>query len=65
LDKKIPFAQDTPKENFQCTSCLLPMQYQSKIEDKFLWQCFKCGKKYLVLEKLESYEINETWSPPK
>ena len=35
-------------ESLDCTTCLLPMQYQKKIEDKFVWQCFRCGKKYFV-----------------
>jgi hypothetical protein len=41
------------------------MQYQKKSNEKFLWQCFKCGKKYFVSEKLGDYLVEETWSPPK
>ena len=48
-----------------CTSCMLPMQYQTKINEKFLWQCFKCGKKYFVVKNLDAFVIEETWSPPK
>ena len=64
LNSKIPMAKDPPEE-LLCTSCLLPMQYQSKIDDKFLWQCFKCGKKFLIFENNGDYVMEETWSPPK
>jgi len=64
LIKKSPLIQDLPEE-IQCTSCMLPMQYQNKINDKFLWQCFKCGKKYFVFKNMDKYVIEETWSPPK
>jgi hypothetical protein len=40
------------------------MQYQSKIDGKFLWQCFKCGKKYFVSENIDD-NIEESWSPPR
>ena len=39
---------DTPPETLQCTTCLLPMQYQTIKDGKFLWQCFKCGKQLLA-----------------
>ena len=45
---KIPLIDDSSLEELKCTTCLLPMQYQTKKEGKFLWQCFKCGKQYLV-----------------
>ncbi|MFQ5440070.1 MAG: hypothetical protein ACE5DL_01260 [Nitrosopumilaceae archaeon] len=64
LDKKIPLDDVTPVE-IQCTSCLLPMQYQNKIKGKFLWQCFKCGKKYFVEKTPEKYLVEETWSLTK
>ncbi len=48
-----------------CTVCLLPMQYQKKINDVFLWQCFKCGKKYFVSDDSDKYDITETWSSTK
>ena len=35
-------------ESLDCTTCFLPMQYQNKVEGKFVWQCFRCGKKYFV-----------------
>jgi len=35
-EKKIPLVDDTPAE-LKCTVCLLPMQYQKKINDVFLW----------------------------
>ena len=41
---------DSIPEQLQCTNCLLPMQYQEKKDGKFLWQCFKCGKKIFVSE---------------
>jgi len=61
--KKIPLASDTPDE-LLCTACLLPMQYQKKINNAFLWQCFKCGKKYFVSDSI-NYSITETWSSSK
>ena len=57
VDDSIPY-------QFQCTSCLLPMQYQSKSVVKFLWQCFKCGIKYFVSENIDD-NIEESWSPPR
>ncbi|EPA04244.1 hypothetical protein BG20_I2366, partial [Candidatus Nitrosarchaeum limnium BG20] len=51
IKKKIPLIDDAP-EGFLCTSCLLPMQYQKKINNAYLWQCFKCGKKYFVSNSL-------------
>jgi len=41
------------------------MQYQTKIDGKYIWQCFKCGKKYHIFEFMDSYTIEETFSPPK
>jgi hypothetical protein len=63
-EKKIPLVDDTPAE-LKCTVCLLPMQYQKKINDVFLWQCFKCGKKYFVSNSSVDYSITETWSSAK
>ena len=54
-----------PPKNLLCTTCGLPMQYQKKVEDKFLWQCFKCGKKYFISYSFEGLTIEETFSPPK
>ncbi len=62
--RKIPLSEDHSK-NLLCTTCALPMQYQTKIENKFLWQCFKCGKKYFISESINSCSIEETPSPPK
>ena len=56
---------DSIPDQIQCTNCLLPMQYQEKKDGKFLWQCFKCGKKYFIVKILGKYVIEETWSPPK
>jgi len=44
---KIPMVDDPPPEELRCTTCLLPMQYQTKKDGKFLWQCFKCGKQVI------------------
>ena len=40
------------------------MQYQTKQNGKFLWQCFKCGKKYLIPVSAND-GIEESWSPPR
>jgi len=64
LVTKIPVINDSPPEELRCTTCLLPMQYQAKKDDKFLWQCFKCGKQYLVSGNID-HEIEESWSPPR
>ena len=61
---KIPMVDDSIPDQLQCTTCLLPMHYQLKIDGKFLWQCFKCGKKYLVSENIND-SIEESWSPPR
>lgn len=61
---KIPIATDAIPEILQCTVCLLPMQYQTIKDDKFLWQCFKCGKRYLVSKNSDDV-IEESWSPPR
>ena len=52
-------------ESLDCTTCLLPMQYQKKIEDRFVWQCFRCGKKYFVHTENGKTIIEETWGPPR
>ncbi len=52
-------------ESLDCTTCLLPMQYQKKIEDEFVWQCFRCGKKYFVHTENGKTIIEETWGPPR
>jgi ribosomal protein L37AE/L43A len=61
---KIPMVNDSTPEELKCTTCLLPMQYQTKRDEKFLWQCFKCGKQYLVSKNLDK-TIEESWSPPR
>ena len=61
---KIPMVDDSLPEELKCTTCLLPMQYQSKKDNKFLWQCFKCGKQYLISENVDD-NIEESWSPPR
>ncbi len=43
---------DSFSKELKCTTCVLPMQYQTKASGKFLWQCFKCGKQYLVSENM-------------
>ena len=55
---------DSSTKELTCTTCLLPMQYQTKKEEKFLWQCFKCGKQYLVSTNIDD-AIEEKWSPPR
>jgi len=50
-------------EILQCTVCLLPMQYQSIKNGKFVWQCFKCGKQYLISKHAD--DLEESWSPPR
>ena len=60
---KIPMVDDEQPETLQCTTCLLPMQYQTKKDDKFLWQCFKCGKQYLISD--DTTGVEENWSPPR
>lgn len=61
---KIPMVDDSHTEELRCTTCLLPMQYQLKKDNKFLWQCFKCGKQYLIPENNDE-NIEESWSPPR
>ncbi len=61
---KIHMVDDSAPETLQCTTCLLPMQYQMIKDDKFLWQCFKCGKQYLI-SKNTGDNIEESWSPPR
>ena len=64
--KEIPIIDSTEiPESLDCTTCLLPMQYQNKIEEKFVWQCFRCGKKYFVFNKDGRTIIEETWGPPR
>jgi len=63
LMTKIPMINDSSVDKLRCTTCLLPMQYQTKKSEKFLWQCFKCGKQYLVSANTD--DIEESWSPPR
>ena len=51
---------DSIPEQLQCTNCLLPMQYQEKKDGKFLWQCFKCGKKIFVSENIDDSAVSYT-----
>ncbi|MGH1565892.1 MAG: hypothetical protein ACRBB5_00315 [Nitrosopumilus sp.] len=60
---KIPMTDNSLPKELTCTTCLLPIQYQTKKNGKFLWQCFKCGKQYLVSENID--EIEESWGPPR
>ena len=55
---------DFPVKELKCTTCILPMQYQTKKEGKFLWQCFKCGKQYLISGNVDGI-VEEKWSPPR
>ena len=64
LMTKIPIVNNLIPEIFQCTTCLLPVQYQTMKDDKFVWQCFKCGKQYLISKDIDDY-MEEIWSPPR
>lgn len=55
---------DFSVKELKCTTCILPMQYQTKKEGKFLWQCFKCGKQYLISGNVDDI-VEEKWSPPR
>ncbi|MCH7966373.1 MAG: hypothetical protein IIB02_02985 [Thaumarchaeota archaeon] len=61
---KIPMVYGHTPNELRCTTCLLPMQYQTMKDGKFLWQCFKCGKQYLVSKNIDN-KIEEFWSPPR
>ena len=64
--KELPMVDSSEiPESLDCTTCLLPMQYQKKIDDKFIWQCFRCGKKYFVFTENDKTIIEETWGPPR
>ena len=64
--EKLPIIDSTEMlESFDCTTCLLPMQYQKKVDGKFVWQCFRCGKKYFVFTEDGKTIIEETWGPPR
>ena len=40
-------------------------KYQKKVDGKFVWQCFRCGKKYFVFIENGKTIIEETWGPPR
>ena len=61
---KIPIVNNLIPEILQCTTCLLPVQYQTMKDDKFMWQCFKCGKQYLISKNIDD-SMEESWSPPR
>ena len=64
--KQLPMVDSTEMpESLDCTTCLLPMQYQKKVNGKFVWQCFRCGKKYFVFTEDGKTIIEETWGPPR
>ena len=64
--KELPMVNSSEiPESLDCTTCLLPMQYQKKIDGKFIWQCFRCGKKYFVFTENDKTIIEETWGPPR
>ena len=64
LMTKIPVVNDLIPEILQCSTCLLPVQYQTMKDDKFMWQCFKCGKRYLISKNIDD-SMGEIWSPPR
>lgn len=61
---KIPIVNNLIPEILHCTTCLLPVQYQTMKDDKFVWQCFKCGKQYLI-SKVVDNSMEESWSPTR
>ncbi|MDH3779554.1 MAG: hypothetical protein OES15_01730 [Nitrosopumilus sp.] len=61
---KIPIVNNLIPEILQYTTCLLPVQYQTMKDDKFMWQCFKCGKQYLISKNIDD-SMEESWSPPR
>jgi len=61
---EIPLADDSFPDVLNCSTCLLPLQYQTKKDNNFLWQCFKCGKRILVSTE-NSTNVEEYWSPPR
>ena len=61
---KIPIVNNLIPEILQCTTCLLPVQYQTMKDDRFVWQCFKCGKQYLISKDIDD-SMEESWSPPR
>ena len=61
---KIPTVNNLIPEILQCTTCLLPVQYQTMKDDKFVWQCFKCGKQYVISKDIDE-SMEESWSPPR
>ena len=61
---EIPVIDDSSPETLRCTVCLLPMQYQSIKNGKFVWQCFKCGKQYHISKHTDD-GLEESWSPPR
>ena len=64
--KQLPMVDSTEMpESLDCTTCLLPMQYQKKVDGKLVWQCFRRGKKYFVFTEDEKTIIEETWGPPR
>ena len=64
LMTKIPIVNNLIPEILQCNTCMLPVQYQTMKDDKFMWQCFKCGKQYLISKDIND-SMEESWSPPR
>tara|TARA_Y100000817_G_C16485720_1_gene380110 strand:+ start:231 stop:494 length:264 start_codon:yes stop_codon:yes gene_type:complete len=66
VKKELPMVDSVEiPESLDCTTCLLPMQYQKKVDGKFVWQCFRCGKRYFVFTENGKTTIEETWGPPR
>ena len=66
VKKELPMVDSVEiPESLDCTTCLLPMQYQKKVDGKFVWQCFRCGKRYFVFTENGKTIIEETWGPPR
>ena len=58
---EIPMLNDSPPQELRCTTCLLPMRYQTKKDGKFLWQCFRCGKQYHISNNVVD-DVEESWA---
>ena len=66
VKKELPMVDSVEiPESLDCTTCLLPMQYQKKVDGRFVWQCFRCGKRYFVFTENGKTTIEETWGPPR
>ena len=64
--RELPVLNSTEiPESLEFTTFLLPKKNKKKEEGKFVWQCFRCGKKYFVYTENGKTTIEETWGPPR